>query len=189
MPGLGFVRSACLLIAKPNPPGKRSLERSHSSTVAYLDTPLALQLHKPDQMWPPGRVMGASPAPHRYLAVAPLIGDKRCYGEVTVRFPGEPGAGIAPSGVRGWAVRSAKLGSDGSPQRGKRAKSPRRGTSSPDGRFRYGLLPGRFHARTASVNTQLRLDIATSSRVRQHSCLPSTFPEAMCRAGLTAVSS
>jgi hypothetical protein len=30
-------------------------------------------------------VLGATPLPRRYLAVAPLIGDKRCYGEVTAR--------------------------------------------------------------------------------------------------------
>ena len=45
----------------------------------------------PESSLPHARTTVAPPGPHRSLPVAPLIGDKRCYGEATVRPPGRAG--------------------------------------------------------------------------------------------------
>jgi hypothetical protein len=52
--------------------------------VLYLDTSLRPQLHEPNRLWQPGRLMGDTPDPHRSLTVVPLTRDQRYYGEPTV---------------------------------------------------------------------------------------------------------
>ena len=78
---------------------------------------------------PPAHTSVAPPEPHRSLTVVPLIGDKRYYGEAPVRPAGGSGAGLEEPGARGSTVWGAKLGSDGSPRRGRRVKGQSRGTA------------------------------------------------------------
>src|ERR1035441_10921380 len=57
--------------------------------------PIAPNLHQ--------TVLRAPPEPHRNLAVAPLIGDQRCYGEVPVRLRWGPQDGLVQVGRNGGA--------------------------------------------------------------------------------------
>ena len=77
---------------------------------------------------PPAPTSVAAPEPHRSLPVVPLIADKRYYGEAPARPAGGSGAGWEEPGAIGSTVWGARLGSDGSPRRGRRVKGQSRGT-------------------------------------------------------------
>ena len=78
---------------------------------------------------PPAPTSVAAPDPHGSLPVVPLIGDKRYYGESPARPAGGSGAGLEEPGARGTTLWGAKLGSDGSPRRGRQLKGQSRGTA------------------------------------------------------------
>ena len=68
--------------------------------VLYLDTAQVLWLHDLTNDTTVGStLMGVSPDPRRILPVAPLIADKRCYGEYPARV--RRGDGEAAEGYAG----------------------------------------------------------------------------------------
>ena len=67
------------------PCAQRGLARFHFTTAFIRARTLYAEgaIHPPHLPHPPA---ADSPLPRRYLAVAPLIGNQRCYGEVTARL-------------------------------------------------------------------------------------------------------
>ena len=67
----------------------------------------------------------APPEPHR----STLDPDRGYYGEAPAQAAGRSGAWLEEQGARSSTVWGAKLGSDGSPRRGRRVKGQSRGTA------------------------------------------------------------